>query len=41
MKMCDFELDIGLLISLAKSRPVLWEMMDDIYKGKNETKKVK
>jgi hypothetical protein len=37
-KMCDFEFDIDLLISLVEARPVLWDKTDDIYKDRNETK---
>ena len=39
MKMGDFEFDNDLLISLVEARPVLWDKTDDIYKGRNETKK--
>ena len=39
VKVCDFEFDSDLLISLAEARPVLWDRMDDIYKDRNETKK--
>ena len=39
VKMCDFELDVDLLISLVEARPVLWDKTDDIYKDRNEAKK--
>ena len=39
VKTCHFEFDTNLLISLVKARPVLWDKTDDIYKGKNDTKK--
>jgi hypothetical protein len=38
--MGDFEFDIDLLVSLVEARPVLWDKTDDIYKDRNETKKV-
>jgi len=34
--MGDFEFDIDLLIFLVEARPVLWDMMGDIYKNRNE-----
>jgi hypothetical protein len=37
--MGDFEFDIDLLISPVKTRPVLWDKTDGIYKDRNETKK--
>ena len=37
--MCDFELDVDLLISLVEARPVLWDKTDGICKDTNETKK--
>jgi hypothetical protein len=38
--MGDFEFDTELLISLVEVRPVLWDKTGDIYKDRNETKKV-
>ena len=40
VKMGDFELDIELFISLVDTRPVLWDMTDDNYKDRSETKNV-
>ena len=40
VKMGDFEFHIVLLISLVEARPVLWDKTGDIYKDRNETKKV-
>jgi hypothetical protein len=37
--MGDFEFDIDLLISLVETRPVVWDKTDDVYKGRNETKR--
>ena len=39
VKMCDFEFDTDLLISLVEARPLLWNKTDDIYKDRNDTKK--
>ena len=41
VKMGDFEFNIGLLISLVEARPVLRDKTDDIYRDRNETKKVR
>ena len=38
--MGDLELEIEFLISLVKTRPMLWYKKDDIYKDRIETKKV-
>jgi hypothetical protein len=38
--MSDFELDTELLIHLVEVRPILWGKTKDIYKGRNETKKL-
>lgn len=39
VKIGDDELDMQLLISLVKARPVLWDKTGDVYKDGMETKK--
>jgi hypothetical protein len=38
--MGDSEFDIDLLISLVEARPLLWDKTDDIYKERNDTKRL-
>jgi hypothetical protein len=40
MKITDFEFRIELLVSLVDTRRVAWYKADDVYKDKNEKKRV-